>query len=709
MHPFRPRSKALTLLAGLALSALVGTACGGGDDLRKLSASEADGPDGSGPIDIGGSGGDCPDRAAVTEAVDQATYAVYVQWPQGYDDEGDPLFYTFFTGTAWAVGEHHLVTNAHVAMVAFDYPQARIVAVQSGTKDIVTLLTAYTHPDYGKPNLKAAQNPTLSPDVGVFTTQQPIDRWLELAPTDVEINLRDDVYMTGFPGDVDSYVGPVEPGKDIPQASASTGTITALRNFRSDVEVTSDNVDVIEHDAPGSPGSSGSSLVQCGEVIGVHNAGLHVFVQSANAAGWSWERVSTSDFRYGIHVRHIDDLLELIDSGALEGADIQPKDATCPVPEDVNDEITAATYAVVAMVFAGYDNQGSPVIVPMPVGTAFAMDGHVLVTNGHITEFLRDAGMPIVDVYAVQSGTGSSFRLTRAMTHPSYNGDPLHSPDLGLLTTEQQMPRILYLARRDVALERGETLSVSGFPGDVNDIAPIIPGETRPQATVLTGSITALRSHDERNEVTTETVDVIQHQAPVTPGSSGSPMVWCGQVVGVNNAGTVKLVLVLDPSGEVVVDRQMNAANNFGVHIKHVWNLYDQFRSNALQGFSLPPEATGGQGDGGFGQSSGLAALAGTYNGEVKSEDAVHTFTFTVADDGTVTGTSSWPETGEFALSGSVGADGTIVLQDDGFERMGFRTGVYDGRIDATTGKALGAYYEVTAEDSRWQWMAWKA
>ncbi len=128
----------------------------------------------------------------------------------------------------------------------------------------------------------------------------------------------------------------------------------------------------------------------------------------------------------------------------------------------------------------------------------------------------------------------------------------------------------------------------------MTDAIEITPGETVPQATSLSGRVTARRSHDDSNVVTEDNLDVIQHQAPTTPGTSGSSLVSCGVVIGVNNAGTVRVVAVPGEDGQLGFDRQSAAANNFAVHHRHIQTLLTLFDNNAVQGTAMPPTAAQG-------------------------------------------------------------------------------------------------------------------
>ncbi|MBA2556558.1 MAG: hypothetical protein H0V12_04310 [Chloroflexi bacterium] len=160
-----------------------------------------------------------------------------------------------------------------------------------------------------------------------------------------------------------------------------------------------------------------------------------------------------------------------------------------------------------------------------------------------------------------------------------------------------------------------------------------------------------------------------------------------------------------------MIDRQAAASNNFAVHVRHIHEMIELFEDNALQGVELPVAAAavapGGSGGGGGGGGAGgggggeQQGTAGRYTGAVSDPAAQHELTFTVADNGIIEGTSTWPQTGEFVLSGQVNADGTFQMTDDAPERLGFRRGVYQGTI-AADGSLTGTYFEQTQEQSSW-------
>ncbi|MFV0526741.1 MAG: trypsin-like serine peptidase [Acidimicrobiales bacterium] len=363
---------------------------------------------------------------------------------------------------------------------------------------------------------------------------------------------------------------------------------------------------------------------------------------------------------------------------------------SCPMTSESLAAVNAATYAVYGETFVR-DEEDGPTLRQFQIGTAWAVDDHLLVTNAHITEtyleFAAD-GVQLDRAFAIGAGTGTLIDLTEAITHPDYTGDPLHSPDVGLLVTDQTLSNLLPLAPDNVQLDLGELVHIVGFPGDVTDALQIIPGETVPQATSLSGAITALRSFDDTAVVTPDNVDVIQHQAPTTPGTSGSSMVVCGAVVGVNNAGTVNLVAVPAEDGSLTIDRQAAAANNFAIHIRHITELVGLYLVDQVTPVSLPVEAeTRPMETPPMGMASGV-----TLAGEVE-EPYGHSIEITVADDGSLTGQSLWGSN-VYGLYGEVFSDGSVVFVDDAPEiDPATSRGVYQGQI--TDGQTItGNYYE---------------
>lgn len=366
--------------------------------------------------------------------------------------------------------------------------------------------------------------------------------------------------------------------------------------------------------------------------------------------------------------------------------------SNCPSNSVTFEQMNEAAYAVVLRIRVG---PGENDVQFFTLGTAFAIDDRLLATNAHVTEFFNGlTGLQVEEVVAVQSGTGTVVTLLRALTHPDYTGDPVASPDIGLFTTQETLSNKLSIATdAEVAdLDLGDELLLSGFPGDVQDLFEITPGVTVPQATSLTGNISALRSHDTTQVVTAENVDVIQHQIPTTPGTSGSALVRCGKVAAVHNAGTVTIIVTVNAQGDLVQDRTAAANNNFGVHAKYLREMVGLFEAQSIQGFELPPPFDAGNGGGGGGQQG--TAFTGTYVGSVGAPANQNTFTFTVDNNGAFSGTSSWA-TGNFTLTGVVNVAGEVTFTDNANVLLeNFNQGTYTGTINATTGAASGQYFE---------------
>ncbi len=373
----------------------------------------------------------------------------------------------------------------------------------------------------------------------------------------------------------------------------------------------------------------------------------------------------------------------------------------CPSDATAFARMNAATYAVAIRVRTG---PGENDIGFSTLGTAFAVGPRLLATNAHVTEIFNGlTGLRVEEVVAVQSGTGTVVKLLRALTHPQYTGSPLASPDVGLFTTQEVLPTTLTLATiaELETMQLGDRILIAGFPGDVNEFIAIVPGQTVPQATSLSGTVTAFRSHDTTQVVTPQNTDVLQHQAPTTPGTSGSAMVHCGKVVAANNAGTVQIVLVVGADGQVTQDRTAAASNNFGVHGRYLHEIISLFNSQAIQGFELPPPFVPGGGGG-----QGVAAFAGNYQGGVQTPaNAAHTVAISIAQNGQVTGTSTWANTGNFALTGTIDANGVLNMTDDAPERIqGFNRGIYTGQANAQTGQITGTYAEGNANNVLANW-----
>ncbi|MEK6677744.1 MAG: hypothetical protein AABZ47_19090, partial [Planctomycetota bacterium] len=176
-------------------------------------------------------------------------------------------------------------------------------------------------------------------------------------------------------------------------------------------------------------------------------------------------------------------------------------------------------------------------------------------------------------------------------------------------------------------------------------------------------------------------------QLPTTPGTSGSPLVRCGQVVAVNNAGTVNLVVTLDENGNVIADRQAAAANNFGIHVKHLSNLLEQIDRRQVLSTALPPNDP---------------SYAGSYTcSAIESLFGLFTHDFGVrVTDPSLAGTSYWSNA-TFSLTGSIDRFGTAGFSDNA-SQQGFVSTLYLGFFDALEGIAVGVYVESNGGNGIW-------
>jgi len=245
-----------------------------------------------------------------------------------------------------------------------------------------------------------------------------------------------------------------------------------------------------------------------------------------------------------------------------------------------------STYAVVAVWQAGPDTAA------FPFGTAFAIRPRLLATNAHVVEAIAEltsqVGVQMTEVVGVQHGTGTVVRLLRSFTHPDYAGT--RSPDLGLFTTQEEMPTTLDISPIDPVLI-GTEIRLAGFPGDVStQVEQIIPGVNIPQATLTTAPISAFRAFDPTRGVTATDWDYVQYQVSSFPGASGSPVVVGGHLIAVHNAGTVGFVVSgFDEAGNPQLDRAPLSETSFGIHARYLRDLESLFDDNVLQGQALPP------------------------------------------------------------------------------------------------------------------------
>ena len=384
------------------------------------------------------------------------------------------------------------------------------------------------------------------------------------------------------------------------------------------------------------------------------------------------------------------------DQAARESADDSSSGgAVCPSETEEFADMVPATYAVVVQLKSPEDSTKT---IDQFVGTAFAVDPWLLATNAHVANYIVEYPWPypVAKVVAVQAGTGHVVEVDAAVSHPDYTGDPLGSPDVAVLQAVEQLDDRLELASDtelgDLAL--GLELALTGFPGDVQQWFEIVVGETVPQPTALTGGISSLRNFDPDVQVLPDNVDTVQHQVPTTPGTSGSPLVHCGKVVAVNNAGTVKTVVAVGPDGRLTTDRQAQAANNFGIHVKYLRELVSDVYDGDPNARALPPPPPD---------------FSGTYVGVALTNDPTvipdHGLAMTVAASGNISGTTTWAGDLSCDLTGEVDEFGRVVMAGQTAD-VGGTVSTYVGYISVATGEAAGFQYLDDSPDPVGMWAA---
>ncbi|MEE9333120.1 MAG: trypsin-like peptidase domain-containing protein [Granulosicoccaceae bacterium] len=365
-----------------------------------------------------------------------------------------------------------------------------------------------------------------------------------------------------------------------------------------------------------------------------------------------------------------------------------------------------------------FDVQGREVTILL--GSAFAIDDRLLATNAHVTNGVLDFArrfssnqVQLTRVSAFQSSTGEEFPLLEALVHPSYTGDT-RSPDVGLFVSRTSLPARLALATGQEAsqLIRGDAVQVSGFPGDVSSQIFQVgyePGISVPLASLFSGTIQAIRNFDERvvlDPPTLATIDMWEYSMDTSGGTSGSPALANGKVVGVHNSGVVDIVVRPGANGQLVIDREILATASFGIHVKHLLNLIDEYNTGVLEAdkrFRLPPSqalisAGGGQSVDPTSNQNFSGNVSNPDNGNV-----AHQLSVTIDQNLQISGTSNWPENSSlgfsarsFSLLGSAQGTGELEFGDNTPEvSPGFRKGVYTGNLNPASGVMSGKYFEL--------------
>jgi V8-like Glu-specific endopeptidase len=186
-----------------------------------------------------------------------------------------------------------------------------------------------------------------------------------------------------------------------------------------------------------------------------------------------------------------------------------------------------------------------------PIGTGFVSDrGRFVVSNAHVVDTIKKMclrGDRCEGLVIPNEQPDLQLKITAIQLHPNYGdatSDNPYEEDLALVDVEtpEKLPRGLPLrSSEDITQDtlQGKDASIIGFPGLTMD--PAVPN-----ATISRGTVGRL------HETTW-----IQHDVPMSPGNSGSPLLDEERfVVGVNYAGLgIRAVVTVDASGEPTVQR----------------------------------------------------------------------------------------------------------------------------------------------------------
>ena len=356
------------------------------------------------------------------------------------------------------------------------------------------------------------------------------------------------------------------------------------------------------------------------------------------------------------------------------------------------------------------------------LGTGFAISDNLIATNAHVTKGVLDtardlarAGEKITAVTAFQSETGRAYPLLTAVVHPSYSGDT-RSPDVGLFVSREVLSAKLTLddPQATTRLRKGDPIQINGFPGDLFNFVyqNFQPGLTVPKASLLSCNIQTISNFDNRKVVdpaNLATVEMYEHGCDTSGGTSGSPILNSGKVVGLHNAGITVRFTATNQAGQQQFFQVPTATGSWGVHVKHLVNLVNFYNTGVLEAdkrFTLPPPDALINAQ--PGQSAGAGAVGTAFRGTVSNSsnsNVTHQIQLSIAQNLAVTGTTSWPANPSlnlaartFTLQGTAQADGRLEVRDNTPEVIaGFRRGVYTGVINPANGVFTGQYYELNA------------
>jgi hypothetical protein len=193
--------------------------------------------------------------------------------------------------------------------------------------------------------------------------------------------------------------------------------------------------------------------------------------------------------------------------------------------------------------------------------TAFAVRPSVLATNAHCVLAARKHGGTIVALENEGRG-GVSFPVVDMRTHPNYRESDQHSltPDVGIVNISGRAAVVLTMASSQelAAVGAGDDVYLIGFPGRLMDTS-------NPAATFLAAHVGRVTNPQGRPGGFADNW-LVQHDAPTTHGTSGSPVFnGRGKVIAINAGG------YLESDDETVAGRKTEVVKaspyKFGMRI----------------------------------------------------------------------------------------------------------------------------------------------
>jgi S1-C subfamily serine protease len=164
--------------------------------------------------------------------------------------------------------------------------------------------------------------------------------------------------------------------------------------------------------------------------------------------------------------------------------------------------------------------------------TAFAVRPSVLATNAHCVAAAKRQGGTIVALENEGRG-GVSFSVSDLRQHPGYrDGENGITPDVGIVTISGHAATVLTMASAQElsSMGAGDDVYLIGFPGRLMDAS-------NPTATFLAAHVGRITTAGGRPGGFADTW-LVQHDAPTTRGTSGSPVFnGKGHVIAINAGG----------------------------------------------------------------------------------------------------------------------------------------------------------------------------